>query len=145
MEVVPSLGDLGSTVVGRACTGSSFVVARTTATDVGQSTVTFGKRILKLANRVGSSVARLDASGVQPTVSWQATVVENGSLEELYDLLMLDVFGAIARHVESGEAGAVLAEFMAPEVAVGGTLIDPIFLHPCQEVVFAKGLEEGVD
>lgn len=62
MEVVPSLGDLSSAIIGGASTSSSLVVSRATATNVGQSAVTLGKSILELSDRVGGSVARLDAS-----------------------------------------------------------------------------------
>jgi hypothetical protein len=145
MEVVPSLGDLSSAIVGRAFTGSSLVVARSAASNVGQSAVSLGKGILELTDRVGGSVARCDASCVQPAECRKATIVENGSLEELYDLLVFHVLRTIARHVEGGEAGAVLAELMFIELVVGRSLIDPILIHPCQKVIFAKGLNKGLD
>ena len=145
MEVVPGLRDLGSAIVGRACTGSSLVVARTAAANVGQSTVTFGQSILELANRVGGSVARLDASLVQPAPSRKTAVVENGSLEELDNLFVFLVHGTVARHVEGGEASAVLAELVFPEFVVWGSLVDPVLFHPCQEVVFAKWLDQGLN
>ena len=145
MEVVPSFRDLRSTVVGRACTSSSLVVARTTAADVRQSTVSFSQSILKLANRVRSSVARLDASLVQPAPGRETAVVENGSLEELNNLLVLDVLWAIARHIEGREASTVLAELVFPELVVWSSLVDPILFHPCQEIIFAKGLDQGLN
>jgi hypothetical protein len=145
MEVVPSLGDLSSTIVQRAFTGGSLIVARSTAADVGQSTVSFGKSILELAERIGGSVARRDASCVQPAKGRQAAVVEDGSFEELNDFLVLDVLRAIARHIEGREASSVLAELVFVKLMVWCSLIDPIFVHPCQEVIFAKCLNEGLN
>jgi hypothetical protein len=145
MEVVPGLGDLGSAIVGRAFTDSSLVVARSAASNVGQSAVSLGKGILELADGVGGGVARRDSSCVQPAPSRKTAVVENGSLEELYDLLVFHVLRPIARYVEGGKAGAVLAELMFIELVIGRSLVDPILVHPCQKVIFAKGLDEGLN
>lgn len=117
MEVVPDLGDLSSTIVHRASTSSSLVISRTTAANVGQSTISLSKSILELADGVCGSVARLDAGVVQPAPGGKTTVIEDGGLEELNDLFVLDVFGAVARHIEGGEASSVLAELVSPEVA----------------------------
>jgi hypothetical protein len=145
MEVVPSLGDLSSTIVQRAFTGGSLVVARSTAADVGQSTISFGKSILELAERVGGSVTRCDTSCVQPAKGRQAAVVEDGSLKELNDFLMLNILRAVARHIEGREASSVLAELMFIELMVWSSLVDPIFVHPCQKVKFTKCLNERLD
>ena len=96
MEVVPDLGDLGSTIVHGASTSSSLVVSRTAAANVRQSTVTSGEGILELADRVCGTVAGLDAGVVQPAPGRKTTVIEDGSLKELDDFLVLDVFGAVA-------------------------------------------------
>lgn len=39
----------------------------------------------------------------------------------------------------------MFAEFVAPEVAVGLGLRDPVFVHVGKEVEFAEGREEGGD
>jgi hypothetical protein len=145
VEVVPSLGYLSSAIVGGASTSSSLIVSGTAAADVGQSTVTLGKSILELANRVGGSVARLDASLVQPAPGRETAVVENGSLEELDNLFVFSIFRAIARHVECGEASSVLAELMLVKLVVGSALVDPVLVHPCDEVIFAKRLDQAQD
>lgn len=117
MEIVPDLRDVGSAIVHGASTSSSLVVSGTAATNVGQSTVSSGQSILELADGVCGSVARLDAGVVQPAPGRKTTVVEDGGLEELDDLLVLNVFGAVARHIEGGEASSVLAELVSPEIA----------------------------
>lgn len=117
MEVVPNLGDVSSAIVHRASTSGSLVISRTAAANVRQSTVASGEGVLELAEGVCGSVAGLDAGVVQPAPGRKTTVVKNGGLEELDDFLMLDVFGAVTRHVEGGEAGSVLAELVSPKVA----------------------------
>jgi hypothetical protein len=145
MEVVPSLGDLGSTIVQRAFTGGSLVVARSTAADVGQSTISFGKSVLELAEGVGSGITRCDASCVQPAKGRKTAVVEDSCLEELNDFFVLNILRAIARHVKGGEASAVLAELMLPEIVIGVVLVDPVLVHPCQKIIFSKCLNEGLN
>jgi hypothetical protein len=34
---------------------------------------------------------------------------------------------------------------MSPESLVGCALVDPVFVHVCQQVVLAEGLDEGID
>jgi hypothetical protein len=143
VEVVPSLGYLSSAIVGGASTSSSLVVSGTAAADVGQSTVSLGKSVLELADGVGGSVARYDASLVQPAPSRETAVVENGCLEELNDFFVFSVFRAIARHVEGGEASSVLAELVLVKLVVRSALVDPVLAHPCYEVIFAKRLDQA--
>lgn len=136
MEVVPNLRDVSSTIVHRTSTSSGLVVSGTAAANVGQSTVSSGEGILELANGVCGSVARLNASVVQPAPGRKTTVVEDGGLEELDDLLVLDVFGAVARHVEGRKTSSVLAEFVSPEVAVLRSVWEQVlqcFIHTCWE------------
>lgn len=52
---------------------------------------------------------------------------------------------AVARGVEGGEAGGVLAEFVGPEVRVGLGLRDPEGVHVGEEVEAAVEGEEGAD
>ena len=53
----------------------------------------------------------------------------DGSLEEVNDLLVLLVVGAIASNIESRRASRVLGELVSPEDSVGVTLVDPVLLH----------------
>ena len=145
MEVVPNLGDLGSAIIGRVGASSSLIEARAAAADVGQSTIRAGKSSLELTNRVGGRVARLDTSLRQPAPGRKTAIVLYGSLEEFDHLLMLNIFGTVAGHVECREASRMLAEFMPPERRVIGSLVDPILVHPCEEVVFLEGFEEGAN
>lgn len=161
MEVVPDLRDISSAIIHGASTSSSLVVSGTAATNVGQSTVSSGQSILELADGVCGGVARLDAGVVQPAPGRKTAVVEDGGLEELDNLLVLDVFGAVARHIESREASSVLAEFVSPEITdfrvskkltvrasdipIRSTLVDPVLVHPRKEVVFAERLEESAN
>lgn len=85
MEVVPDLAHVcvaGVGAVGGAA-GSGGVVSGTGAANVWCSTIALGQRSLHVAERVGSGVGGTDARGREPAVCWQATVVENGSLEEV--------------------------------------------------------------
>lgn len=59
--------------------------------------------------------------------------------------MVLDVLWAIARHIEGREASTVLAELVFPELVVWSSLVDPILFHPCQEIIFAKGLDQGLN
>lgn len=34
---------------------------------------------------------------------------------------------------------------MAPEVSVRTGLADPVFVHPCKQIILAEGLEESAD
>ena len=50
-------------------------------------------------------------------------------LEEVDDLLVLLVCGTVASYVERRRAGRVLGELVAPEIAVRGTLVNPVLVH----------------
>ena len=39
----------------------------------------------------------------------------------------------------------MLAEFVGPEVGIGGALVDPVGVHPGKEIVSSKRLDESVD
>ena len=145
MEVVPNLGDLSSAIIGRVGASSSLIEPRAAAADVGQSTIRAGKSSLELTNRVGGRVARLDTSLRQPAPGRKTAIVLYGSLEEFDHLLMLNIFRTVAGHVECREESRMLAEFMPPERRVIGSLVDPILVHPCEEIVAGERLNELVD
>lgn len=145
VEVVPGLGDNSVTIVHRTSTGSSGVVSWSGAADVGSGAVALGKSRLHGAQGVGGGVAWLDASLVQPAKGRQAAVVEDGSLEELDDLLVLNVLWSIARNVKGREAGSVLGELVSPEVVVWTALVDPELVHVGKQIVFTEWGQEGSD
>jgi hypothetical protein len=58
---------------------------------------------------------------------------------------MVLVHRPIAGDVERRIARSVFAELVAPEVAVGRALADPVFVHVCEEVELAEGSKEGAD
>ena len=52
-----------------------------------------------------------------------------GGLEEVDDLLVLLVAGAVAGNVKGGRAGRVLGELVRPEDVVRLALTDPVLVH----------------
>ena len=81
---------------------------------------------------------------MQPGVGWEAVVEEDRRVEEVDDVLVRYVFGPVAGDVEGAEAGRVLAELVGPELCVGGPLVDPVFVHPGEQVVAPKVHDEFV-
>ena len=72
-------------------------------------------------------------------------VIFDNRLEEVHNLLVFDILGAVAWNIERAEAGSVLAELMSPKVAVGRTLGDPVLVHVGEKVVLAEWCKEGGD
>jgi hypothetical protein len=72
-------------------------------------------------------------------------LVVDGRFEEVDDIFMLDVLRAIARDVKRAEASSMLGELVSPQDVVGTGLGDPVLVHPREEIIAAKGLDEGVD
>lgn len=145
MVIVPNLTDNGSARVILPLTGLSGIVPRTRATNIRLRARLFRQRLLNIRERVSSPIARHDLSFIQPLPGGIALVVFNGGLKEIHHILVFDVLRAVAGDVEGREAGRVLAEFMGPEVGVGGALVDPVRVHPVNQVVAPEGLEERVD
>ena len=58
---------------------------------------------------------------------------------------MLAVLRAVALDIKGAVTRCVLAELVAPEVAVRLGLGYPILVHVGEQVILAEGLEEGTD
>lgn len=57
---------------------------------------------------------------------------------------MLDILRAVAGDIERGIASGMFTEFVSPKVGVGCALVDPIGIHPVDEVVATEALQEAV-
>ena len=143
VEVVPHLGHDSVTIVGRTSTSCSGVVSWSGASNVWDGTVTLGECGLHGAQRVCGGVAWFDTSRVQEAKGRKTAIIHDGSLEELYNLLVLNILWTVARNVESRVAGCVLGEFVSPEVVVWTTLVDPIRVHIVEQIKLAKWVQEG--
>ena len=145
MVVVPQLIQVGGAVIKRPLAGRGLVVARARTAHIRHRAVGLRQGSLDVGEGVRGRVAGHDALVREPDVRGQALVVPNRRLVELDHVLMLDVLGAVARHVESRVARAVLGELVGPELLVGPALVDPIPVHVGEEVGLAEGGDEGVD
>lgn len=135
MEVVPDLVHDSPSIVGRVCAGDSLVISGAAASNVWQRAVAIGQSGLEVAEGVGGGVAWSDAGGEKEAPGRQAAVVHDCGLEEVDNLLVLDVFGPVAGHVKGRVTSRMLGEFVAPEVGVGGALVDPVPVMLSQWVV----------
>lgn len=145
MAVVPHLTDHGPPAVGAALAGLGGVVPRAAAADVRGGAVLFGQLVLDSRQRVLGLVAGGDLRLGQPVVRRETSVELDGGLEEIDHLLVLFVLGPVAGDVKGRVASGVLGEFVAPEVRVGRPLVDPVRVHPREQIHFAKRLEERAD
>lgn len=58
---------------------------------------------------------------------------------------MLLILGPVARDIKGAVASAMLGELVAPEIVVWAALVDPVVVHPVQEIILAKWLQECAD
>lgn len=145
MLIVPHLIEIGASIVRTVRPGRGGIISWSAAADIGNGTILLSQRVLHITQCVCRGIAGSDAGLCEPVIGRIALVVHDGRLIELDDLLVVDIFGPIAWHIESGVACGVLAEFMSPEGLVGRSLVDPVLVHVCQQVVLAKCLDERVD
>lgn len=145
MAVVPNLAYHRPSAVGAVLPGLGRVVPRTTASDVGRGAVLLGQLALDLSQRVLGAVARRDLGRRQPVVRGETSVVLDGGLEKVHHLLVLLVLGPVAGDVKGRVASRVLGKLVAPEIRVRGALVDPVRVHPGDQVVLAERREERVD
>lgn len=82
---------------------------------------------------------------MEPAEGWHLLVELDGGFEEINDFFVLAIFGPVAGDVEGRIASRMLGEFVRPEVVVGTSLRDPVFVHVGQKIKFAKGFEKGAD
>ena len=143
MIVIPNLRDRRVAPV-RAVPAAGAVVPRARAANVGNGAEPGLQRALHLAQGVGRRVARRDAGLLEPVPGGQGLVIRDGGVEEVDDVLVLAVLRAVAGHVEGGVAGGVLGELVRPEVDVGPALVDPVGVHPREQVEPAEIPDEVV-
>jgi hypothetical protein len=128
--------------VGSSCSG---VVAGTRAANERDRTEVVGQRVADIRVRVSGRVRRDDAVFLEPLEARYALVVHNGRIEKVDYVFVLTVHGAVAWLVEGREARSVLAELVSPKASVVLVLSNPVRVHVFEEVVAAKGLDEGTD
>jgi len=138
VEVVPHLRDDSVTIIGRTSTSGSGVVSWSRASNVWDGTIALGERSLHITQRVRRGVAWLDACSVQEAKGRKTAVVHDGSFEEFYHLLVLDILWTVARNIESREAGRMLGELVTPEVVVRRALVDPVCVHVIEQIKLAE-------
>jgi hypothetical protein len=147
VHVVPHLADdcaaTVCAVLRHALLGG--VVSGARASHVWHRTRLLGQLALDVAQGVGGAVAGRDLGFLQPAPGREALVVLDCGLEELDDLLVFDVVGSVAGDVKGRVAGRVLGKLVGPEVGVGSSLVDPVSVHPLDEIVGAKIFEESAD
>lgn len=67
-----------------------------------------------------------DACTREPMPCREPLVVKNSGFEEVHNVLMLPIFGTVARDVKCRVARGVLGKLVTPKVIVGAALRDPI-------------------
>ena len=145
MVIIPNLTDDGPSRVVLTLTSLGGIVPGARAANVRLRAGLLGQGFLNVCERIRGLIARHDFGLVQPLPGRVALVVLDRGLEEIDNVLVLDVVRAIAGDVEGGVASRVLAELVGPEVSVGRALVDPVRVHPVDQVVAAEGLQERVD
>lgn len=138
--IIPNFTDNRSAGIIAAMSRLGRIVARARASNVGLRTRLLGQDLLEIRKRISCLVARHDLLFVQPFPGRIAFVILDGSFEEVHHVLMFDILGAVAREVKSREAGRVLAELVGPEIGIGRSLVDPVCVHPIDQVVAAERL-----
>lgn len=121
MHVVPDLAQHSPARIVRTAipAGGRLVISRARAAKIRYSSVLGRESVLNIDEVVLCAVARRDTVLLQPLEGWELLVVSNRCLEEINHLFMLLIIWSVARDIEGGIAGCVLAEFVAPEVGVG--------------------------
>ncbi len=145
MAIIPHLAHHRATSVGTVLPCLGRVVPGPGAPYVGCGAVLLRQLALNVRQGILSAVTGRDLRLAQPRPGRKALVVLDRGLEEVDDLLVLTILRSIARDIKGREAGRMLGELVGPEVGVGRTLVDPIRIHPAEEVVLAEWGEEGVD
>ena len=145
MEVIPRLRDLRSPIIHRALTRIRLIIPWSAAAHIWQLAVPLRQCILHIAQRDASAVARSDSRVLKPGVRRQAEIVHNSRLEEINQLLVLDVLRSITWYIKRTEARRVFSKLVSPEFVVGAALIDPVLVHPSNQIVLPKWGDEFFD
>lgn len=145
MIVIPNLAHDSPASIITALPHICGVVAWSRASNVGFGARLLGQGFLDIRQRICRLVARYNLGLIEPFPGWVTLVPLDGGFEELNDVLVLGILRPVARDVEGREASRVLAELMGPEVGVGCPLVDPVRVHPIDQVVSAECFQEGLD
>ena len=145
MVVIPDLTDIRSPSISAVPSRVRGVIPGSRAAHIRHRAEPARQRALHILQRVRRHVGRPDPAGREPAERRQALVEQDGRVEEVNGVFVALVLGAVARHVEGGEARGVLAELVRPELGVGSALVDPVRIHIGQQVVAAEVFNEGVD
>lgn len=145
MVVIPNLAHDSPASIITALPHICGVVAWARASNVGFGSRLLGQGLLDIRQRICRLVARYDLGFIQPFPGRITLVPLDGRFEELNHVLVFDILRPVARDVEGREAGRVLAELVGPEVGVGCPLVDPVRVHPIDQVISSEGFQEGLD
>ena len=85
-----------------------------------------GESSPQIRDRVRGVIRGADAYTREPMPCREPLVVKNSGFEEVHNVLMLIIFGAVARDVKCRVARGVLGKLVTPKVIVGAALRDPI-------------------
>lgn len=96
MEVIPDLIHDGTAIIGGVLTSGRLVVPSTSAPDIRHGAVALSQGTLHVAEGISRAVAGCDTGLSEPAPSWQTAVVEDGGLEEIHDVLVLDILRPVA-------------------------------------------------
>ena len=143
MVIIPHLTHNCVPVIQTSLSLRRSIVPRTRAAYIRQRAKALRQRGLQIRQTHIRAIRRPDPGRAQPVVGRQVGVILHRGREEIDNVAVVDVRRPVARQVEGREAGAVLAELVAPEVAVGLSLRDPVFVHVGEEVELAERREEG--
>ena len=85
-----------------------------------------GESSPQIRDRVRSVIRRADVCTREPMPCREPLIVKNSGFEEVYNVLMLPIFGAVARNIKCRVARRVLGKLVTPKVIVWAALRDPI-------------------
>jgi len=85
-----------------------------------------GESIPQIRDRVRSVIRGADACTREPMPCREPLVVKNSGFKEVHNVLMLPIFGAVARDIKCRVARGVLGKLVTPKVIVRAALRDPI-------------------
>ena len=147
MHIIPHLTDHRTSTVGTILAHALLrsIVPRARTAHIWRSTRLLGQLALNTPQRVHGTITRRDIRLHQPTPRAEPLVVFDRCLEEFNHFLVLDVVGSVARDIKCRIAGGVFAELVAPEIRVWRALVNPVGVHPVEQVVSAEGFDECAD
>jgi hypothetical protein len=85
-----------------------------------------GESIPQIRDRVRSMIRGADACTREPMPCREPLVVKNSGFEEVHNVLMLPIFGAVARDVKCRVTRGVLGKLVTLKIIVWAALRDPM-------------------